>query len=195
MNRLIVIAACAGALAGCSKPSQVHERNASVEEVANAVAQSGVADDLYLKAGVWQVTSTLEEMGIPGLPPEAQSEMKKLMGSRGNSNYRFCLTPEQAKRPGGKFFNRQADKNCRYDHFTMGKGKIDAVMRCAAPEGAMTMTIAGNYSADSYSTQVSMERSASQGTMTMKMRSEAHRVGECTPEDEARAKAESGTKG
>lgn len=195
MIRLILIAACTGALAGCNKAPEVHEKNATVEEVANAVARSGVADDLYLKAGAWQVTSTLEEMGIPGLSPEAQKEMKQIMGSRGNANYRFCLTPEQAKRPGGKFFNRQADKNCRYDHFKMGKGKIDAVMRCAAPEGAMTMTIAGDYSADSYSTQVSMAMGAREGSMTMKMRSEAHRVGECTAEDAARAKAESGTNG
>lgn len=195
MNRRIVIAACMAALAGCNKSPEVHEKNASVEQVANAVAKSGVAEDLYLKAGAWQVTSTLEEMGIPGLSPEAQSEMKKVMGSRGNAKYRFCLTPEQAKRPGGKFFNRQADKNCRYDHFTMGKGKIDAVMRCAAPEGSMTMTIAGNYSADSYSTQVSMDMGVSEGSMKMKMRSEAHRVGDCTAEDEARAKAESGTNG
>ena len=195
MNRMILIAACVAALGGCNKSPEVHEKNASVEQVANAVARSGVAEDLYLKAGAWQVTSTLQEMGIPGLSPEAQKEMKQIMGSRGNANYRFCLTPEQAKRPGGKFFNRQADKNCRYDHFKMGNGKIDAVMRCAAPEGAMTMTIAGDYSADSYSTQVSMAMGAREGSMTMKMRSEAHRVGDCTPEDEARAKAESGTNG
>jgi hypothetical protein len=195
MNRSIVIAACAAALAGCNKSPEVHEKNATVEEVANAVARSGVSDDLYLKAGAWQVTSTIEEMAIPGLSPAAQSEMKKVMGNRGNANYRFCLTPEQAKRPGGKFFSRQADKNCRYDHFTMGKGKIDAVMRCAAPEGAMTMTVAGNYSADSYSTQVAMDMGAREGAMKMKMRSEAHRVGDCTPKDLARAKAESGTKG
>jgi hypothetical protein len=195
MNRSIVFAACAAALAGCNKSSQVHEKNASVEQVANAVAEAGASGDLHLTPGAWQVTSTLEEMAIPGLPPEAQSEMKTAMGSRGNANYRFCLTPEQAKRPGGKFFNRQADKNCRYDHFTMGKGKIDAVMRCAAPKGSMTMTIAGDYSADSYSTHVAMEMGASEGTMKMKMRSEAHRVGECTAEDQARAKAESGTNG
>ena len=44
--------------------------------------------------------------------------------------YDYCLTPEQAKRPQGKFFNEQAANNCRYDHFTMGGGKIDAAMRC-----------------------------------------------------------------
>jgi hypothetical protein len=77
----------------------------------------------------------------------------------------------------------------------MGGGKIDRVMRCAAPTGAMTMAIDGTYSADSYSTHVSMDmQGGREGKMAMKMRSEAHRVGECTAEDEARAKADSGTK-
>jgi hypothetical protein len=195
MKSSIIFVACTAALAGCNKSPQVHEKNASVEQVANAVNAAGVANDLNLKAGEWKVSSTLEEMNIPGLPPEAQTEMKRVMGERGNATYQYCLTPEQAKRPGGKFFNRQADKNCRYDHFTMGKGKVDAVMRCAAPEGSMTMTIAGTYSADSYSTHVAMDMGGRDGSMKMKMRSEAKRVGECTPEDEARAKADSGTKG
>jgi hypothetical protein len=59
----------------------------------------------------------------------------------------------------------------------------------------MTMSIAGNYSADSYSTRVAMEMGASEGTMKLKMRSEAHRVGDCTAEEQALAKAESGTNG
>ena len=194
MKRTVVIIACSLVITGCNKSPQVNERNASVEKVANAVSESGVANDLYLKAGEWKVDAAVEEMEIPGLPPEAQTEMKKVMGQRGSTSYQYCLTPEQAKKPGGKFFNRQADKNCRYDHFTMGGGKIDAVMRCAAPEGSMSMTIDGTYSADSYSTHVAMNMEGAQ-KMTMKMRSEAHRVGECTPEDAARAKEDSGTKG
>lgn len=194
MKSTTVIIACCAALAACNKGPEVHERNASVEQVANAVNASAAAKDLYLKAGEWKVDATVEEMSIPGLPPQAQSEMKQVMGQRGNNSYQYCLTPEQAKKPGGKFFNRQADRNCRYDHFTMGGGKIDAVMRCAAPAGSMSMTIDGTYSPDSYSTHVAMVMEGRE-KMTMKMRSEAHRVGECTLEDEARAKADSGTKG
>lgn len=195
MKLVVVIFGCTVALGACNKSPEVHERNASVEQVANAVASSGVANDLYLKAGEWKVTSTVEEMNIPGLPPQAQAEMKRMMGGRGNAEYQYCLTPEQAKKPGGRFFNRQADKNCKYDHFTMGKGKIDALLRCAAPGGAMAMTIDGTYSADSYSTRVAMDMGGSDGSMKMKMRSDAKRVGDCTAEDEARAKADSGTKG
>jgi hypothetical protein len=194
MKRSAVIIACAALLAGCSKGPEVHERNASVEQVANAVSRSAAASDLFLKAGEWKVDATVEEMSIPGLPPQGQSQMKQVMSQRGNSSYQYCLTPEQAKKPGGKFFNRQADRNCRYDHFTMAGGKIDAVMRCAAPTGSMEMMINGTYSPDSYSTNVSMNMQGGE-KMTMKMRSEAHRIGECTPEDAARAKKGSGTKG
>ncbi|HEY7005250.1 MAG TPA: DUF3617 domain-containing protein [Sphingomicrobium sp.] len=194
MKSTTVIMACSAALAACNKGPDVHEKNASVEQVANAVSASAARNDLILTAGEWKVDATVEEMNIPGLPAQAQSEMKQVMGQRGNTSYQYCLTAEQAKKPGAKFFSRQADRNCRYDHFNMGGGKIDAVMRCAAPAGSMSMTIDGTYSPDSYSTHVSMVMEGEK-KMTMKMRSEARRVGQCTPEDEARAKAESGTKG
>ena len=111
MKHLAVIIACTTALGACNKSPEVHQKNASVEQVANAVSASGVANGLHLRAGEWRVTATVEEMNIPGLPPEAQSQMKQVMSKRGDSTYQYCLTPEQAKEPGGKFFNRQADKS------------------------------------------------------------------------------------
>ena len=195
MNYRAVVIAFA-ALASCNKGPEVHEKNASVEQVAKAVARSAADNDILLRAGEWKVSGTLEEMNIPNMPPEAQSQMKRVMGQHGNMTYQYCLTPEQAKKPGGKFFNRQASKNCRYDHFTMGGGKIDALMRCAAPEGSMSMTIAGTYAADSYSTHVAMNMEGGrQGGMSMKMHSEAKRIGECTAEDKAEAEKDSGTNG
>lgn len=191
--RLVVSAAL---LAGCNKP-QVHETNASVEQVANAVSRSGVANDLYLQAGEWQVTGTVEEMNIPGLPPQAQAQMKKVMGAAQTTNYHYCLTAEEAKKPRGKFFSGKDANNCRYDHFTMGGGKIDAAMSCHGQgPGNMNMAVTGTYSPDSYSTHVSMNMQGTPGgNMTMKVRSEAKRVGECTAADEAKAKEESGTNG
>lgn len=195
MNYRAVVIAFA-ALASCNKGPEVHEKNASVEQVAKAVARSAADNDILLRAGEWKVSGTLEEMNIPNMPPEAQSQMKRVMGQHGNMTYQYCLTPEQAKKPGGKFFNRQASKNCRYDHFTMGGGKIDALMRCAVPEGSMSMAIAGTYAADSYSTHVAMNMEGErQGGMSMKMRSEAKRIGECTAEDKAEAEKDSGTNG
>ena len=65
---LLVIAGCAAALAACNK-GRVHEENASVEQVANAVRQSGVGNGILLRAGEWRVSGTMEEFNIPGMPP------------------------------------------------------------------------------------------------------------------------------
>ena len=142
--------------------------------MANAVARRESRSDILLHPGEWRVAGTMEEFNIPGMPPEAQSAMKQAMSQHGNMTYDYCLTPEQAKRPQGKFFNDKAANNCRYDHFTMGGGKIDAVMRCDGKPSSMTMTIEGTYGADNYSTHVQMNMEGGpQGAMSMKMRSEA----------------------
>ena len=88
------------------------------------------------------------------------------------------------KRPKEDFF---AGKNneCRYDHFTMGGGKIDAAMHCGGRMAkARLMQMAGTYSPESYQMQTSMKMeggSTPQGAMAMTMRIEANRVGECKP--------------
>ena len=75
------------------------------------------------------------------------------------------------------------DNLCRYEHFKMGGGKIDAVMHCGKNAGAGTMRMAGTYSPDSYQMQMATEvESSDEATraMQMQMRVEARRVGECT---------------
>jgi hypothetical protein len=176
-----LVIACALPMTACNKSPEVSAKNASVAEVAQKVRESGVASDNFLHAGQWRVSSTVEEMTIPGMPPEAQAEMKKFMGQQ-NASYEYCLTPEEAKKPGGKFFTGKDERNCRYDHFTMSGGKFDAAMRCQGDaSGAMTMAMNGTYSPDSYSTHVAMNMEGGrEGKMSMKMRSEAKRVGECS---------------
>ena len=69
--------------------------------------------------------------------------------------------------------------------------KFDAAMRCEAKNGSqpMTMAVNGTYSPDSYQTHVSMNvEGGPQGAMSMKMRSEAHRVGECSAKELKEAK-------
>ena len=67
------------------------------------------------------------------MPPQAQAEMKRVMGQVQNNSFEYCVTPEEAKHPGGKMFTGKDNGDCRYDHFTMGGGKFDAAMRCAGP--------------------------------------------------------------
>ena len=85
--------------------------------------------------------------------------MKRVMGQVQNNSFEYCVTPEEARHPGGKMFTGKDNGNCRYDHFTMGGGKFDAAMRCEGQASAQVMTMAmnGTYSPDAYTSHVSMK--------------------------------------
>lgn len=181
MKIIAAVLACA-ALAACNKGSEIHERNASVDQVTQDARMANVATGMALRAGQWRLTGKMEKMEMPGLPASAQAEMQKMIGEKNNFTTEYCLTPADAKKPHGDFFGGKKSENCRYERFDMADGKISAVMKCEGkPSGNMTMTIDGTYAADSYSTNASMEMAdAGHGGMSMKMRTEAHRIGECT---------------
>jgi hypothetical protein len=64
----------------------------------------------------------------------------------------------------------------------MGGGKIDAAMRCTQGGGTQLMEMDGKYSRDSYAMNMKsrMEGGATGKPITMQMKVEAKRVGECT---------------
>jgi hypothetical protein len=179
-------------LAACNKGPDVNLKNASVGEVAEKVRES--AGDGFVEPGKWQTKVTLLEMNIPGMPAQVAQQMKQQMTKMQEQSYDSCLTEADVKRPKEDFFAGRRNE-CRYDHFMMAGGKIDAVMHCSGKEsGAMTMTINGTYSRDSYEATMAMEASgAGEGGMKMRSRSESHRVGQCTPE-ELKAKSDAAGK-
>lgn len=176
MHRVIILLGLALPLAACGSPA-VDEENASVEEVAEKVREASSEEGL-LRAGKWQTSVSIEKMEIAGMPPEAAEQMKRMTEMTHTSE--SCLTPEEAKQPKGDFFG--ASENCRYDHFRMGDGKIDAAMRCTQGGGTQLMEMDGNYSRDAY--QMNMKSRTEGGPagkpITMEMKVEAKRVGECT---------------
>jgi len=166
------------ALCGCDSGAEVDARNASVEDVAQQVADAGGSDS-FVRPGKWQSQVRIEQFELPGAPPEMARAMRS-MHERAQTT-ETCLTAEQAKRPKEDFF-AGAGKNCRYDRFTMGGGKIDAVMTCSADGMAQTMAMQGTYGPERYQMEMSLTAQAEagpSGEMRMKMRVDAKRVGEC----------------
>ena len=168
-------------LVACSSEPEVDMKNASVEEVVAEVGKAG-ATEQYIRAGKWQTKVTMEEFEIPGMPASAKEQMKGFFAKQQNVTVDYCVSAEEAKQPGGKFFTGKDSKNCRYESFTMSGGKVDAVMRCQGDGSGSTMTMkmTGTYTPDSSTTRSEMVVSgAREGNITMKARTEAHRVGEC----------------
>jgi hypothetical protein len=178
MKHALALLACALPLAACDSEPKVDARNASAEEVAEQVADAG-GSDIFVRPGKWESRVQIEEFDLPGAPAEAKAAMRGMHDQAMVSE--SCLTPEEAKRPKEDFFAGK-DKNCRYDHFTMGAGKIDAAMKCTGEGMAQTMVMQGSYSPEAYQMRMSMKADAGVGPaggMKMTMRVEARRVGEC----------------
>jgi hypothetical protein len=188
MRAALLLIACTLSFAACNKGPQINEKNASVEVVANKV-QAAAGDQGFVDPGRWETKVSVLDVDIPGMPPQMAAQMKKTMGKMQENTFDSCLTEEDVKRPKEDFFAGK-NKDCRYDRFTMADGKIDAALRCdGKPEGgAMTMTINGSYSRDSYEATMAMDVAGGrEGGMKIRSHSESHRVGQCKG-DEINAK-------
>lgn len=180
MIRTIVLLACAASLAGCDREPAVDARNASVEEVAEQVRDAAGGSELFVRPGKWRSEVTIEEVSMPGLPPEMAERMKAMVAQNQTRSFESCLTEEEARRPKEEFFAGKSNA-CRYDHFTMDGGKIDAKMRCEQQGVTQVMQMAGTYAPDSYRMRMSTstEGGPAGSALTMRMRVDSKRVGQC----------------
>jgi hypothetical protein len=189
MKAVVCLIACALPLAACNKGPQINEKNASVDEVAQKVREASASQTL-IDPGRWETKVSVLDIDAPGMPPQMAAQMKKVIGKMQEHSFSSCLTEEDVKRPKEDFFAGN-NKDCRYDHFTMSGGKIDAALRCEGkPEGGMTMAINGSYANDRYEATMAMDVAGGrEGEMKIKSHSESHRVGQCRG-DEDNAKEE-----
>jgi len=170
-------------LAACNKGPEVNLRNATTNQVSTAVQQSGVmSSDSMVEPGLWQSKATVLEMNVPGMPPQYAAKMKQEMAAHRNEASKHCITAADVKKPKEDFFG--ADKSCRYDHFTMGGGKIDIAMVCKQENMTQTTNMSGSYTATTYSLDMSSAGTGPEQGMTMKMHVDAQRIGECTGKEE-----------
>ncbi len=167
-------------LAACNSGPNVTAKNASVEEVSNKVAAAQGAGN-FISPGHWDGKVTITNLDMPGMekmPPETVKMMKDRM-TQGQA-FASCVTEADVKSPKAGMFG--GDKSCRYDHFTMAGGTIDAKMTCEASGQKRVMTIKGNYSGESYHTEVSSD-AGPMGKMSAVV--DAKRAGACTGKEKS----------
>ena len=176
--RVALLVLCA-VTAACGGPEpDVNARNASVAEVAEKV-RDATKEPGFIRPGKWVSELSFEEMSAPNMPAEVREQMQGMLAAR--RTFDSCLTAEQAKRPQEDFF-AGGNNNCRYEHFRMGGGKIDAKMRCQQDGMTQLMELDGQYSPDKYQMRMSTRtqgQAGSAGDIVMRMRVDARRVGEC----------------
>lgn len=184
MKYILYLIVGAAALGACNKSPKIDAKNATPAEVAQKLRQAG-PDQSFVRPGLWRSTVTIEKFDMPGVPPDMVRRMKVMMAENQGHDFETCLTAADVKQPKEDFFAGR-NNQCRYDHFTMDGGKIDAVMHCGKGEGAQSMQMIGTFSPDRYEMHMATMLQATDEaldvaghTMQMQMRVESQRVGEC----------------
>jgi hypothetical protein len=179
MKRLLLLAPLA--LAACNSQPSVNVRNASVAEVAKAAG--GEARALRIQPGQWTHKSELRAFDIEGAKDPRMAEMmKRSMARMQETTFTSCVTQKEADNPSGAMF-RHDNGECRFEHFRMGGGRLDARMVCRPRQGGeTTVTMAGSYTATAYETDNEMVTRAQGGpfgAMHIKTYSQGARTGAC----------------
>lgn len=151
-------------LAACNSNEGVTAKDASVEEVAEAIAKS----DVSLRPGRWETNVSMggEVMPVPGA---------------GQGGMATCLTKADLDQMDQKIMQKPME-SCRYDSFTMSGGKIEGAMSCNPPEGegpTMKMTMAGTYTPETYDLEMTTEMAMGDQSQKTTMQVASRRVGEC----------------
>lgn len=167
-------------LAACSAggPTVAVTNASSAEVQAKVAAATGGAD--MMSPGRWEGMMTMHDMKMPKLPPDQQAKLAGKMGSA--QPFVVCVTAEDVKAKRAFFTgNKDDDKNCTYEKFTMGGGKIDAAMTCKNDDGAMKATMTGSFSADRYHMDMASttDSSSPYSAMSMTMTVDGKRTGAC----------------
>ncbi len=173
-------------LAACSDRGTVKAENASVAEVANQVREAGRDGAEQFQPGLWTATLQLDEVNAPGVPPQIIEQMRASMSNQRSTT---CLTQADVEKPAADFFTGRQMDQCRYDHFRMGDGKLDAKLTCQEQGARQVMSMQGSYNPGSYQMRLTAQTSAASaegpGSMQMVMRVDARRTGECTGKEKA----------
>ncbi len=181
MNRLIIVSLAALALTGCKvkesgeQGADVALKNASVAEVAKA-AQGASA----MRPGQWETKVDLVDIAWEGLTPE-QKQLALAKAKAEPKSFRYCVSPEEAKRPGAGFLTGESDSSCSYRSFAMAGGRIDSTMVCpgATAKDETVMTVSGTFTEESVDAVT--EAKGGMLGMSMKANVASRRIGDCPP--------------
>ena len=116
--------------------------------LARLAACSGGGSD-QIQPGMWETTTRMTEVEVPGMPPAIAEQMKAQMANQAQTQSQ-CITPEQAANPAGNMLNQGSDaQGCNFADSTFAGGRINVRGTCPGPggQGSATMTWEGTYTA------------------------------------------------
>jgi hypothetical protein len=175
MKRIIMAAASAALIAGCSGGGDADadaDGKVSMKEAATKAKAEGITPE----PGQYKAVITMTGIDIPGMPPEMAGH-----GAGMTTTVEYCLTEEEVESGFEGMMKRGQNGECSYEKFAMNDGAFDGVMVCKTPEGSARMTMTGTATptTSDFTAAMAMNFEGAEGG-TMKFAGKHERVGDCT---------------
>lgn len=141
------------------------------------MASAGALAQAQVQPGLWEASTTVNSIDIPGAPPQAAQMMKGQMASGGRNKMTYCITPQQAAQGPQEMLKQ--NPSCRFSKYVMKAGRIATEMSCTQNGGTMTARATGSYTPTSFSVTSNAVMS---GGMSMRLSSTStgRRIGPCS---------------
>lgn len=153
-------------LAGCNKAENT-PATGSADETTAATQAAKESPRAQMQPGEWEMATEMLEMNIPGMPAGAMPAQMK-----NGSTFKTCMKNDK---PDASFFQGNKNSNCTYKDFSMEGGHVKGTATCDNEGQTMTMTMDGQYGAESYDMTMAMKSEQ----MSMKMHTSGKRIGDC----------------
>lgn len=150
-------------------------------------AEMAALADAFVKPqpGEYEVASQLLEFELPGIPPAQADMMRSIMEGEMSQTSRYCLTDEQAENGWQDAVEamQQAEQDCEYSKFETKGNTLNAAMTCTQQGGTVaTVEMTGDLAKTGQDITMAMSGKSPDmagGEMTMKLRMQSKRIGEC----------------
>jgi len=173
MKRIIITAAGAVLLAGCSGGNADADANGEVSM--KEAAKQAEAQAIRPQPGQYKATITMTGMEIPGMPAEMEGH-----GAGMTTTTEYCLTEEDVAQGYEEMMKRGQNGDCVFESFNLDGGKMNGVMVCRSPEGEARMTMDGTTTPTSSDFKATMAMNVPEmGEGTMSFTAKHERIGDC----------------
>ncbi len=127
--------------------------------------------------GKYRTDMELVSFEAPGMPANMRGMMSQMMASGFQRENTYCLTPEDT---GQDWLEQMSNSDCTLDEFSADGNSFSTAMSCDMEGQSATIAMTGTASGNSSDVTMAMDFAVpDMGRITMTMRMQSQRVGEC----------------
>lgn len=173
----ILAVASALTLAACGGGEDTAEEIVPMNE---ADIEAEMAETVMPLAGQYTATVELVDFSMAGVPDSIIDQGREAAAGDLSQGQTFCLKEEDLAEGWKGFSEKMADGNCSFNRYNVNGDQLDAEMACKVGGTEGISTLQGTVGQESQDLTMRVEQNLPVGSVSMAMRVQSQRTGDCT---------------